>query len=261
MLGTQRIEQLDRFAERMVAKLQNIVDPALRVTYLGEKLMVLKDDMELVYVIRSLHRQAESGDSLARDAWSVLINPDTLVNRLDKFRRSRVYHLASREEDEVALSLFTNGPAARTSDENEVNDFLSYGMADKTVGERISVAMRTDQDTRKAASYDTDPRVIERLLVNPRTTERDVVQLAARRPSKAPVLMEIYKSKKWMTRYTVKLAVARNPYTPVNLAKNIIPSLQVKDLSDIEDDGSLHSELRDEARALIARKRKQTYLM
>ena len=103
--------------------------------------------------------------------------------------------------------------------------------------------------------------VIERLLVNPRTTERDVVQLAARRPSKAPVLMEIYKSKKWMTRYTVKRAVARNPYAPVNLAKNIIPSLQVKDLSDIEDDGSLHSELRDEARALIARKRKQTYLM
>jgi hypothetical protein len=99
-----------------------------------------------------------------------------------------------------------------------------------TLGERKSLARRTDRDMMARLLLDPHPEVIFRLLRNPRLTEDDVVRLAAKRPCRADVLAEIARSEKWMHRTRVRLAVVLNPSTPVSIAGPIVSLLMRQEL-------------------------------
>jgi len=86
-----------------------------------------------------------------------------------------------------------------------------------TLGERKSLARRPDRETMQRLLADPHPDVIRRCLRNPRMTEDDLVPLAAKRPGRAEVLVEIARSK-WVHRPRVRLALALNPATPVEIA-------------------------------------------
>ncbi|MBZ0273969.1 hypothetical protein K8I61_18160 [bacterium] len=250
VLFYERIQDLVRAAQR-------VLDQRLRINFLGERLLSYTDDetLDALDIIREL---ATTGDQDARDAWALVVHPETLVERLDPFRKSRLYHMAVRREDEAVVALFSEGMAARRSD-RVADAFFNYGLPEKTLGERVAKARSTDKATRERVRYDIEPRVIETYLTNPRTTETDVVRLAARRPADPKILSTIFRNERWISRYMVKLAVARNPYAPVNITRNLLPQLLRKDLLDIRDDPSLHMEIRRAALDLLEDKRKSNY--
>jgi hypothetical protein len=68
---------------------------------------------------------------------------------------------------------------------------------------------------------DPHPDVIHRLLRNPRVLEDDVVRMAARRPGRSEVLVEIARSTKWVHRPRVRMALVLNPATPPEIAARI----------------------------------------
>jgi len=68
---------------------------------------------------------------------------------------------------------------------------------------------------------DPHPDVIHRLLRNPRVLEDDVVRLAARRPGRSEVLVEIARSTQWVHRPRVRMALVLNPATPAEIAARI----------------------------------------
>ncbi|MCZ7585876.1 MAG: hypothetical protein M5R36_22525 [Deltaproteobacteria bacterium] len=252
---TEKQPGIAEIARDVVRAAQRVLDPKLLGPAVGDKILQLDDD-RVVAVIEQIHGHAGDGDAEAKAAWGALMHPEAFVERLDAFRRSRIYHIAARLECEATLALFSAGEAARRSREEE-HSFLVYGLADDAVGERMSKARRPDRDVRTQASYDTDPRVIVNLLENPRTTEMDVVRIAARRPADASVLTVIFRNKKWIARYIVKVALARNPYTPNNMSRNLLPQLLLKDLLEIRDDAALHASVRKAADRLIKIKRRR----
>ncbi|MCL4233457.1 MAG: hypothetical protein KJ042_02945 [Deltaproteobacteria bacterium] len=239
--------------ENILAYIGRVPDPELRAAFVGEKLLALTDD-NVVRAIALIHRRARQADHGALDTWGVLVNPRTLAERLDAYRRSRIFHCATRLGVREVVSLFSKGRPARTSARAD-EDFLIYGLAGQTVGRRVSKARDTDRETRSKIMYDANPQVIEAYLQNTRTTEADVVRLAARRPSSIEILETIYRSARWITRYTVKLALARNPYTPENLANNLLPHLLLTDLLEIQDDRSLCDSVRENAGKFIESRR------
>ncbi len=234
---------------------QCVLDHSMRPTVLGDRLLALSDE-EVLEIIPRLHEMAREGNEGAREAWSTLTDAQSFVDRLDAFRKSRLYHRAVKEESDIVTALFSRGEAARRTD-GEDKSFQVYGLADLTLGERMAKARNLDKETRTKAGFDVSPRVIKNLLANPRTTESDVLKIASRRPNDAKVLETIHRNKKWISRYQVKIALARNPYTPANLSKNLLVQLMLSDLLEIRYDSALHMDVRKAALEIIRRKREQ----
>ena len=114
-----------------------------------------------------------------------------------------------------------------------------------TLGERKSLARRRDRQLLARVLRDPHPDVIRILLANPALTEADVVRLCARRPVLAEVLREVAASARWMVRYGVRLALARNPHAPLDLALSVVPHLNAQDAREIASSPELDERLRE----------------
>jgi hypothetical protein len=86
-----------------------------------------------------------------------------------------------------------------------------------TLGERKWLARRPDRDTIQRMLADPHPDVIRRCLSNSRVTEDDVLRLAAKRPGRSEVLVEVARSS-WARRPRIRIALVLNPATPLEIA-------------------------------------------
>ncbi len=76
---------------------------------------------------------------------------------------------------------------------------------------------------RRAASRHPSLSVRRRILEEPGMVERDVVEMAARRPTRAGLLLAIAARDRWLVRRKVRDALVRNPYTPSWLVAALLP--------------------------------------
>lgn len=155
------------------------------------------------------------------------------------------YHLveqlyrAAREAaaDGVAL-LFLDPPARRNAD--SWTGEADPALMDRTLGERKWMARRPDRVMLQRLVRVAEPDVVRILLHNPRLTERDVVWIAARRPNKAAVLVEVARARRWQRSLAVRLALVQNPYTPPRFSVALCPTLPRHELRRLAREPSLH---------------------
>lgn len=85
------------------------------------------------------------------------------------------------------------------------------------------------------ASYlhDPSPRVIRALLENRRLTEEDVLIIVKRKNLPSDILEKVFKDKRWSESYPVRLALARNPRSPLSVSLTIARYLRIFDLEEI----------------------------
>lgn len=164
-----------------------------------------------------------------------------------------VYRLASEADNEAVKLMLTvavprRGPLA----EHEVPSDLD--MSRITLGRRKFLARGRDRANLERLLLDGDPSVVRNLLANPRLVERDVVRLAARRPARDVIQRELYASR-WSGRYSVRLALICNPYTPTDISIKLAGFLLRKDLVMVKNDQSLHPLVRVEAGRLLSAKK------
>jgi hypothetical protein len=119
------------------------------------------------------------------------------------------------------------------------------------VGEKISIARRAAPAILTQLRHDPTPRVIAALLDNPRLTEGTLAPLVHGERTPAPVLELIAGDRRWGTRYPLRLALARNPATPLGAALRLLPALQKADLRAVAADPRLAEPLRRRARLLL----------
>ena len=81
--------------------------------------------------------------------------------------------------------------------------------------------------------------MIRILLNNPMVVERDVVKIAAMRPTRPDVLAEVAQHRRWASRYAVKKALSANPHTPPSVARRLLPTLLRQDLVAVAQAGSI----------------------
>jgi len=120
-----------------------------------------------------------------------------------------------------------------------------------TLGERRSLAAGWDRGMLQRLLSDLDPLVIERLLVNPRLREEDVIELASRRPNRGEVLRQILDSPRWGCQYGVQVALVLNPHTPLAIALALLSQLRPVDLRVVASNHKLDERVRAGAEALL----------
>ncbi len=235
-------------ADRLIRRLSTLGDDRQRAAILAEEFERLGSSAfaDLLSVIleraTTMRRQA---DHIALAAIMVYLDPEHLVaeHRLELVT-------ACREGGHRALMRLLVAPTGhRTPLVEKVPD---YGAGRSlTLGERKSLARQPSRLMVERILVDPHPAVIRNVLQNPKVTESDVVRLVSKRPNYDKVLEQIYKHSRWNRRYPIRLALARNPYTPPTIVLKLLPQLLRQDLTEIIQDRQLHPSVVLSARRLL----------
>lgn len=159
-----------------------------------------------------------------------------------------LYHAA--EDDLEVQALFARTRAARDFDHDR-EEWIDREMRARTLGERRALARTHDRDLLARLATDPDPMVVKHVLQNARCTEREVLLAASRRPQRAEVLEEIFRSRRWSSNRRVRRALALNPYSPPALAAAALALLTAPDLREVANDLTVATEVRVQARRLL----------
>ena len=237
-------ERADSSAELFIAKIIVLPEPGMRSKAVTEKLRALDSELSLALLSGLLQRSLER-DPRAQQLLLDLCTARPLASVLGYQTSRRIYELARlRRLDRVTqLFLYSESESARTIDaaflERE-NDKLP----DESLGWRKSNARSGDRLKLDRLLFDRNPAVIRLLLQNPRIIERDVVKIAAMRPANPACLHEVFANQRWLRRYRVKVALACNPYTPVDIALGCVPHLMAPKLKYLSKNSATHPTIR-----------------
>ena len=188
----------------------------------GVALLGARPDLVAVYQVKravALHPRAP--EVLARRLMPSLHWPDLLVAGLDTRLR----------------------PTVRRAADRTLADRLP-GMA---LGEKVSLARRAGLGLIHHLRDDPQPRVMAALLDNPRLTEGALLPVLARERTPPSVLDTVAADRRWGVRYPVRVALARNPSTPVATALRTLPLLKRPDLAAVARDARIPAPVRRRA--------------
>ncbi len=253
LLRVVRAQKVDAMVAAHVVALDSLGDDTMRQTRLLEKLLPLPDEVAVMFMERMLEG-AHADRPRFRGVMNAFLNFQVVLDAVNENRKRRWRKIARREGHASVLAVLSGSPprkvyyAARQLDVNEQ-------MEDRTLGYRKSLARSLDRHVLDRLIYDKHPGVLAILLNNPRIVERDVVKLAALQPTKAEALLAVFHHPRWIRRYSVKKALAFNPYTPVAVANGLLGHLREPDLVAIKEMRQLAPEVRDRAAALLLLKR------
>lgn len=163
-----------------------------------------------------------------------------------------LYGVAAERGDELLMRLLRTPTSAASM--QDPTAALPRTVGEIPLGVRRSLAKGAEKPMLEKLLLDPDLRVIRHLLDNPRIKEDDVVRIASRRPIPASTLSEIAQSSRWASRRRVRIALARNPYCPTDVAIRILGSLPLRALRELRGDATLHSEIRKHAADELARR-------
>jgi hypothetical protein len=238
-------------AERLRRLLAAIDDLDLR----GRRAAAFLEEVPAEEAVRAL-------DELLRSAQRRL-DPDAvalqgLIRGLDAYVPPPLADRLRETAEEIGAhsvqALFTQSDAKRSFDHDR-EKWVDREMRALTLGERKAMARGRNADVLARLAQDHDPAVVRNLLENPRCTEREALLAASRRPARAVVLQEVFRSRKWGVNRRVRKALAQNPYSPPALAVQALSLLAAPDLREISGDATLVSEVRVQARLLLAQRK------
>ncbi len=240
----------------MIGRLHTLPEAEMRAAVLSERLCALPVEgaVKVMFAMVELIRPGELSSTLAMHALTEVLGEQGPV---DYERRSDWYRQARQQGHEaLAKMLLPRGAKLAPPKVHAASDPVAvYLKRPVPLGERRFLARGKDKNLLERLLLDPHPLVVRNLLANPNLTEEWVLRLATRRPTAPDILFEVTKNRRWFGRYKVRLAIARNPYTPTDLAIRCVLELQVPDLRDMACDGTLHEEVQRAAKEELDRRR------
>jgi len=212
---------------------------------------------ELVFSLNHIHTRAFHGNPTARELMQEFALEPSAVSQLSYDTLKEAYSIAHERNLENIRGLFFSGSTGEQ--EKPIQHMDTQGIPtnehlELPLGWRRKAARESDRNVLDRLLHDQNWRVIDLLLDNPRITERDVVKIAARRPTQPVIIDLVAKHSKWSGRYKVRKAIVCNPKTPYSLARSLLDTLLQQDIRDVIGLGVLDGRLLDEARLLLRRR-------
>lgn len=235
----------DLLIDGWLRKFRGVAERTFRRTVLREGLDGF-DDASLIAILHRLEARAHNGEADCRWMCTELAVTPSVVSELPYARRTELYAAARDAGYREVAARFLGARRHPTAKKPVENPHVEL-----TPGERTSAARTTDRLLIDRLLHDRDPRVIRALLDNPRVVERDVIKIAALRPTAPEVLTTIANHDRWSQNYRVRKSLAFNPCSPTPLARQLLRTLLRQDLLALRDSGALAPELRADANLLL----------
>lgn len=98
---------------------------------------------------------------------------------------------------------------------------------------KIELALSAREEELPRFLHDVSPNVVRAVLQNSRLTEDDVLVIATRKNLPADIFEQIAKDKRWRESYPIRLALAKNPKTPISVSLSIVRYLRFFDVEEL----------------------------
>jgi hypothetical protein len=238
-------------AERFLRCLLGLPDQELRIEWLREHVQHEPPQL-LAPLLDALIGSSEVGEPRAREALVTIALWAAGMASTSDLERLRQVALEQR-----LLSLqrvIRRVPTASLPPEGSEPRIPDYGTGrELTLGERRNLARRSGRQRFDALIKDPHPMVIRELLTNPKTTEDDVVRVAAVRPARATSILAIA-STRWLARRRVRMSVLQNPGSPLSVALPLVGLCTRSELLELMRSTDLPPLLRITAGELVDRR-------
>jgi hypothetical protein len=255
MLGAMTLPpELQEELEGLERRLRSLAEAPMRRECLLERLEALGPAEAYPLVSAALARSGGAGPDrlLLREVLHEVLREGGASRPVPYALSTGIYAEASAHDDEFVMRLL-RAPAAAESMETPERA-LHRSVAELPLGTRRALARGAETGVLEKLLLDPDPIVMTHLLQNPRITETHVVRIAARRPIPAETLRAIARSRRFGARTAVRVAVARNPYCPTDVAVGLLATLPVGELREVAGDATLHPITRRHADAELRRR-------
>ena len=240
-------------ANSFVKLLSSYKDEKMQRVKFSERLKRL-DTGTIVELLHFFVIQSQQNVHKFKPLMNCLMDIPHLVAVLGNERMSDIYNMLDEKGYHSVRSLLAPHPhRTRRAYEDDILPFPD--MESIPLGLKKTLAKSRQKHLLDKLVYEEDPIIIRNLLNNTQVTERDVLKIITRRPIRKQIIQEVLNSKKWIDRYTVKKAIIRNPYTPTDIALNLLHYMLLQDIRVIAQDAGLHFLVRDTAAKLIANRK------
>jgi hypothetical protein len=153
-------------------------------------------------------------------------------------------------------------PAKKEKKEKEEREVLSEDekkslfarVALMNVVQRIRLAWMGTREERMFLIHDTNRLVSSAVLKSPKTNESDAEMIASMKSVSDDVLRSLGTRREWLKKYSIVLALAKNPRAPVATTVPLVPRLTAKDQKALSTDRGIPEVVRVTARRLVSRR-------
>lgn len=131
------------------------------------------------------------------------------------------------------LARFSLLPVVAADLKHAADEMLIAKISSITLGERISLARRASGSVAAALLLAKETRVWQTALGNPRLTEAALVKALLHLNASSTFVEAVSRHVKWSVRHEVRIALLRNPHTPMARALEFARTLPLPQLHDI----------------------------
>jgi hypothetical protein len=131
--------------------------------------------------------------------------------------------------DLVRLSLLPSAPA---DIRRAAEELIVTRVPHLPIGEKLTLARRSTARVAAAVLAEGHPQAVKLALSNSHLTESQLLKILAKPEISARVVTAIAQHTKWSVQYNVRVALLRNPHTPVPAVLQFLPDITLRDLKD-----------------------------
>jgi hypothetical protein len=152
------------------------------------------------------------------------------------------------------LVQFALVPAAPAELKRHAEEQILARLPQLPLGQKIALARRGPARVAGALVAEGHAQILSIALDNPFLTEAQVLKALAREKIASPVVAAVAAHRKWSHSYNVRLALVRNPSTPLATILAFLPQLTVSDLRVLAEPGIVPENLRKYLQAEVLRR-------
>lgn len=131
---------------------------------------------------------------------------------------------------------------------------VSQRVMKMSISEKIKLATLGNREARGLLMRDTNKLVAVAVIRSPRITDGEVLSMANNRAVIDEVLRIIYGNREWTKSYAVKLALAKNPKTPLAISMRFLSTLQEGDVKALARNKNVQAGIQLMAKKMLEKK-------
>ncbi len=113
---------------------------------------------------------------------------------------------------------------------------LSQRIMRMNVSEKIKLATKGNKEARGILIRDSNKLVSVAVIRSPRITDGEVLTQAQNKAVLEDVLRVIYSNREWLRKYSIKLALVKNPKVPQGVSMRLLSTLYEQDVKSLAKD-------------------------
>lgn len=131
---------------------------------------------------------------------------------------------------------------------------LAQRIMKMSISEKIKLATVGNKEARSLLIRDTNRLVAVAVIRSPRITDGEVLMIAHNRAILEDVLRVIYSNREWVKMYKVKLALVKNPKTPLAISMKFLSTIRESEIKELSRDRNIPSAVQLQAKKMLDKK-------